>query len=183
MCTLTRSPGKSVKETLTVSEEEQRRRSAAGHRRCTSLEGTAEQAPKSCDLGARQWKRLFLSFKSVYHKVYILSLIANKLIKLSENVRCSIVCWELCHPPRCGLKSWELVLSGFKCFTEVCLLHHSGTVFAWNTLHYFASHEEHCLCQSTLRKIFSLKTLTHMHHAMLHLRIQFRGCSLSCGSP
>ena len=89
MCTLTRSPGNSVKETLTVGERGERHEGACSRLQEVYLTAgdswanITERVPwRPGSEGGYSWVS-----KSVYHKVYILSIIANKPIKLSENVR------------------------------------------------------------------------------------------------
>lgn len=65
MCALVRSPGNSVKETLTVGERGERHEElAADYRKCISLQDTAEQTSKSWCLEGQGVKEVIPEFLS-----------------------------------------------------------------------------------------------------------------------
>lgn len=89
VCTLTRSPGNSVRETLPVGERGERHGGACSRLQATYFIGGDSWANIKELAPWRPGSERGYSWvsKSVYHKVHILSIIVNKLIKLSKNVR------------------------------------------------------------------------------------------------
>ena len=184
MCTLTRSPGNSVKETLPVGERGERHEGACSRLQETYFFGGNSWANIKELVPWRPGSERGYSWvsKSVYHKVYILPIIVNKLIHPSKNVRYKSLLfagsfptlWDVvyCHGDWSFLASSALLKSAYYIIQGQSLPDIPYIILpAIRTL----------LCQSTLRKMFSLKALIHMRHAILHVRVHFQG--LSCGSP